>query len=126
MSVLLNFRIDEELKKDMDVVCKSLGITMSAAFNMFAKDLVKNKKISFTASKKLDSGISLEGLYDRLGGGKSTKNDINDYFVNKVGNIIMLIPKDDVWANLIESSGKMSDDFMVDRIQNVIDEREVI
>lgn len=37
MSVLVNFRIEEKLKKDMDKMCKKLGITMSAAFNMFAK-----------------------------------------------------------------------------------------
>lgn len=34
---LVNIRMDEELKKNMDEICKELGITMSAAFNMFAK-----------------------------------------------------------------------------------------
>ena len=66
MSVLVNFRIDEKLKKSVDKVCKELGITMSAAFNMFAKDLVKNKNISFDINKKLNTGIDMKKIYDIL------------------------------------------------------------
>ena len=34
---LINFRIDEVTKKQMEQICNELGITMSTAFNMFAK-----------------------------------------------------------------------------------------
>ena len=34
---LVNFRIDKEVKEDMEKICKELGINMSTAFNMFAK-----------------------------------------------------------------------------------------
>ena len=126
MSVLVNFRIDEDLKSKMDEVCKDLGITMSAAFNMFAKNLVKNKSLSFSLDKKLDSGIDLQTLLSNLSNNKkdlsvikSSKSDIkeNKYFINKIGNIIMLVPKDDVWAGLRDSVGNMSDDYMLSREQ---------
>lgn len=133
MSVLVNFRIDENLKSKMDKVCKDLGITMSAAFNMFAKNLVKNKSLSFSLDKKLDSGIDLQALFSNLSNDKkdlsvikSSKSDIkeNKYFINKIGNIIMLVPKDDVWAGLRDSAGSMSDDFMLSREQVRDGERE--
>lgn len=122
MSVLVNFRIDEQLKTKMDKVCKDLGITMSAAFNMFANDLVKNKNISFSLNKKLKSGIDYSSFFTKMHG--EDKNEFNNdlmkddkYYINRVGNIIMLVPKDDPWAGLKESTGNMSGDFMIDREQ---------
>ncbi|MBO6232702.1 MAG: type II toxin-antitoxin system RelB/DinJ family antitoxin, partial [Clostridia bacterium] len=44
---LVNIRMDEELKKNMDEICKELGITMSAAVNMFAKKMTREKRIPF-------------------------------------------------------------------------------
>ncbi len=130
MSVLINFRIDEKLKKSLDKVCDELGITMSAAFNMFAKDLVKNRKINFSLDKKLGSGISMKKLYDKLdsiSGIKKDSREIDDnYYVNKVGNIIMLVPKDNPWEGVFESSGQISDDFMSERVQSDFEERDTL
>ena len=47
---LVNIRMDEELKKNMDEICKELGITMSAAVNMFAKKMTREKRIPFDVS----------------------------------------------------------------------------
>ena len=47
---LINFRIDEATKKQMEQICNELGITMSTAFNMFAKKVVREKKIPFDVS----------------------------------------------------------------------------
>lgn len=47
---LVNIRMDEELKKNMDEICKELGITMSAAFNMFARKMTREKRIPFDVS----------------------------------------------------------------------------
>ena len=35
--VLVNFRLDEEDKRGMEDVCRELGMSMSAAFPIFAK-----------------------------------------------------------------------------------------
>lgn len=47
---LINFRIDEATKKQMEQICNELGITMSTAFNMFAKKVVREKRIPFDVS----------------------------------------------------------------------------
>ena len=47
---LVNIRIDEDVKKSMEETCKELGITMSAAFNMFARKMSREKRIPFEVS----------------------------------------------------------------------------
>lgn len=51
-SVRLNLRMDEELKNEMTDVCKTLGITMTAAFTVFAKKFVREKGFPFDISAK--------------------------------------------------------------------------
>lgn len=47
---LINLRIDEDVKKSMEETCKELGITMSAAFNIFARKMSREKRIPFEVS----------------------------------------------------------------------------
>lgn len=47
---LINVRIDEDVKKSMEETCKELGITMSAAFNIFARKMSREKRIPFEVS----------------------------------------------------------------------------
>ena len=47
---LVNFRIDESTKKQMEQICNELGITMSTAFNIFAKKVIREKRIPFDVS----------------------------------------------------------------------------
>ena len=47
---LVNVRMDEEVKKAMEEVCKELGITMSTAFNIYARKIVREKRIPFDVS----------------------------------------------------------------------------
>ena len=47
---LINFRIDESTKKQMEQICSELGITMSTAFNIFAKKVIREKRIPFDVS----------------------------------------------------------------------------
>ena len=48
--VLVNFRIDEEDKLGMEEVCKQLGLSMTMAFNMYAKKVRREKRIPFEVS----------------------------------------------------------------------------
>jgi antitoxin VapB len=41
----------------------------------------------------------------------------NDVFVNKIGNMVVLIPKDDPWSSLVNSLNQFTDDFMDERGQ---------
>lgn len=47
---LVNVRMDEDIKKSMEETCKELGITMSTAFNIFARKMVREKRIPFEVS----------------------------------------------------------------------------
>lgn len=46
-NVNLNIRLDENLKNDFSRVCDSMGMSMSTAFNIFAKAVVSEEAIPF-------------------------------------------------------------------------------
>lgn len=43
----LNIRIDSDLKKNMENILSQLGLTTTAAFNVFAKAIVRERRIPF-------------------------------------------------------------------------------
>ena len=47
---LVNVRMDEEVKRSMEETWKELGITMSTAFNIFARKMSREKRIPFEVS----------------------------------------------------------------------------
>jgi len=47
---LVNIRMDENLKKDMESTCQDLGINMTTAFTIFAKKVSREKRIPFEVS----------------------------------------------------------------------------
>lgn len=49
-AVNVNFRLDEEVKKNMEQTCSDLGLSMSAAFTIFAKKVGREKRIPFDVS----------------------------------------------------------------------------
>ena len=44
---MINFRIDENLKREMEQICKEMGMSMTTAFTIFAKKVTKEKRIPF-------------------------------------------------------------------------------
>jgi DNA-damage-inducible protein J len=48
--VLVNIRMDEDLKKSMEHTCQLLGINMTTAFTIFAKKMSREKRIPFEVS----------------------------------------------------------------------------
>lgn len=53
---LINFKIDKNVKEEMEEICNDMGISISTAFNIFAKKLIKriwkDKKNLFNKWKK--------------------------------------------------------------------------
>lgn len=47
---MVNFRMDEDLKKSMEKVCKEMGMSMTTAFTIFATKVSREKKIPFEIS----------------------------------------------------------------------------
>lgn len=46
-TTLINFRLDTQLKKNMEALCEELGMNMTTAFTIFAKKMVKEHGIPF-------------------------------------------------------------------------------
>lgn len=46
-TVSVNFKLDAETKKGMERVCSELGLSMTAAFTIFAKTVNRERRIPF-------------------------------------------------------------------------------
>ena len=44
---MVNFRMDESLKERMEKTCKEMGLTVTAAYTMFATKVTREKRIPF-------------------------------------------------------------------------------
>ena len=49
-TVNVNFKLDAYVKKSMEQACSELGLSMSAAFTIFAKKVGREKRIPFEVS----------------------------------------------------------------------------
>lgn len=49
-SVNVNFKLDSDVKKRMEQACSELGLSMTAAFTIFAKKVGREKRIPFDVS----------------------------------------------------------------------------
>ena len=48
--VNVNFKLDADVKKSMEQACRDMGLSMSAAFTVFAKKVGREKRIPFEIS----------------------------------------------------------------------------
>lgn len=46
----VNFRMDEELKQEMEEFCSEVGMSMTTAFTMFAKVVTREQRLPFEVS----------------------------------------------------------------------------
>ena len=44
---MVNFRMDETLKKNMEDVCKEMGMSITTAFTIFASKVARERRIPF-------------------------------------------------------------------------------
>ena len=44
---MVNFRMDEDLKKSMESACREMGLSMTTAFTIFAVKVSREKRIPF-------------------------------------------------------------------------------
>jgi DNA-damage-inducible protein J len=68
----VNFRMDDELKKGMEQVCKEMGMSLTTAFTIFATKVNKERRIPFVVSADADPFYSKENM-NRL---RKAVNDI--------------------------------------------------
>ena len=60
----ISIRIDEKLKQKFDSLCEELGLTMSAAINMFVKAVVREQRIPFELSLNTPNAETLKAIED--------------------------------------------------------------
>ena len=46
-NVMVNYRIDEDLKNEYEKVCDDMGLSMSAAYMLFVKKVVREGRLPF-------------------------------------------------------------------------------
>ncbi|MBI4651163.1 antitoxin [Candidatus Desantisbacteria bacterium] len=56
---------------------------------------------------------------------KDFRFNAKEVYINKIGDVVMLISKNTPWKNLINSLDKFSDDFMTERNQPENQKREL-
>ena len=44
---MVNFRMDADLKSNMEQTCKKMGLTMTSAFTLFATKVTQDQRIPF-------------------------------------------------------------------------------
>ena len=64
---MVNFRLDDDIKKGMEKTCKELGMSMTTAFTVFATKVSREQRIPFELSvNPLYSDTNLQFLRDSL------------------------------------------------------------
>ncbi len=61
-SVNVTFRVDEELKKQADLLFSELGMNLSTAFNIFLRQSVREQQLPFRVSKNTPNAVTLAAL----------------------------------------------------------------
>ena len=64
----VNIRIDESDKRRFDEICGQLGMTMSTAFNVFAKAVIRQGGFPFELSLDRPNAETLEAMEDAENG----------------------------------------------------------
>ena len=49
-AVNVNFKLDSDVKRSMEQACSDMGLSMSAAFTIFAKKVGRERRIPFEVS----------------------------------------------------------------------------
>ena len=79
-TVNVNFRLDEADKKRMENVCNELGLSMSAAFTIFAKKVGREPRIPFEVSvDPFYSESNISYLEEKLAAYKACKLKLSEH-----------------------------------------------
>jgi DNA-damage-inducible protein J len=58
----INISMDEEIQRDFDNLCKDLGLTMTTAFTVFAKTVVRRQGIPFEIALDLPNTETISAI----------------------------------------------------------------
>ena len=58
----VNIRMDESTKKAFDAFCEEIGISVSSAFNIFAKTVVREQRIPFEITTETPNSTTIAAM----------------------------------------------------------------
>ena len=58
----VNFRMDKNLKMQFEKICNDLGLSMSTAFTVFAKTMVRQQRVPFDISLEVPNEETLKSI----------------------------------------------------------------
>ena len=61
-SINVNIRMDSELKRQFENFCSDMGMTMTTAFNIFAKKTVREYRIPFEIGAEIPNTETVEAI----------------------------------------------------------------
>ncbi len=67
-SVNINIRMDADLKKQFENFCTDMGMTMTTAFNVFAKKTVREYRIPFEIGGEVPNAVTRKAIEDAKNG----------------------------------------------------------
>jgi DNA-damage-inducible protein J len=84
-TVNVNFKLDAEVKKNMEIICDEIGLSMSAAFTIFAKKVSRERRIPFELSADpFYSEDNISELERRVAKMRSGKDVLNEHALIEV------------------------------------------
>ena len=95
----LSIRIDESVKRQLELLCNDFGINVTAAITMFAKTVIKERKIPFEISA---APVQRPRAFDEISRAEldaSFQRSLDDYAAGKAH------PAEDVFAELDREFG---------------------
>lgn len=77
---MINFRIDEDVKRKMESACREMGLSLSAAFNIFAVKVGNERRIPFEVSADpFYSKENIKALEERAANIESGKSTLKEH-----------------------------------------------
>ena len=61
-NVNVTLRVDEDLKKQADVLFSELGLNLTTAFNIFLRQSVREQQIPFQVTKNIPNAVTLAAM----------------------------------------------------------------
>ena len=65
---MVNFRMDTELKKDVEKVCADMGLSLTTAFTIYAKKLSRERRIPFEVTGEIPREEAFQIFMDGVNG----------------------------------------------------------
>lgn len=61
-NVNVTLRVDEDLKKQADILFSELGLNLTTAFNIFLRQSVREQQIPFRVTRNIPNAVTLEAM----------------------------------------------------------------